>query len=565
MTLTEISLPNNDPYADATAHFLLVAEHGFSMLDIYARDRNGITINALHLFADQVNARNEAGSLHPKAPISGIPRKFLRELADHITPATIDELKKQILDFLEANRNSIHAKKIVIDLRVSPKPVPELYLQACRELLADPMVSRGVDNVVLINGSTPVNQDNPYGTYQKWLTDTWSIKNLESIVETRGKNNGKKLYTVEAVSKLADRYGALDNYTDSVGLSLRSSLSTVLQPYLPPQPTKIGIYFRDWPVPCCDRKTGLAPEECGGAVVPTHIMSDSIGHLFQRESLYVTLSRGLRAAHEIAKKQSQVGDFPTFVRNSVVGDLVKIQALFKNVDGALFDGALSKRSCHTWGMYEFAGRLFAQEIEQLQLTIVIGFGSEYVWQSALESMKKDWCIHIAKKNVVVGAQGSNKTFYLLPHPMAFGDALQKAIRSIAGMEVDLIPLSTDNLVDDLDLDANSKCPNESYFTFIEDWLEQFFGGWDDEPHHANGNGMRTFKPEGRKRGAIYGKPTKSAKGRTLVFRCNNREKWLAPNALPGIRIKAGKDDRVHVYIPDGTDLSALAPLIMDWK
>ncbi len=47
-------------------HILTVAEAGFSMLDIYVRSQNGLDIEAIRQFADQVNERDEAGSLYPK-------------------------------------------------------------------------------------------------------------------------------------------------------------------------------------------------------------------------------------------------------------------------------------------------------------------------------------------------------------------------------------------------------------------------------------------------------------------------------------------------------------------
>lgn len=152
MELTVRSIPNNGPYTDSAAHILLVAEDGFSMLDIYANGQRGIAKNVIKQFADMVNTRNEAGSLHPQAPISAIPRKFLRELSENITPAVIDEIKDHLADFLRANMQHIRATKIVVDLRVSPAPVPKQYLDAVRELLAEPAASQGLEEVILIEG-----------------------------------------------------------------------------------------------------------------------------------------------------------------------------------------------------------------------------------------------------------------------------------------------------------------------------------------------------------------------------------------------------------------------------
>jgi hypothetical protein len=411
---------------------------------------------------------------------------------------------------------------------------------------------------------------NLYAAYLTWLADNWSKARLARIVEPRGSHKGESLYTDAAIEALAERYSKLENYTDSVGSSLKNSLSTVLQPYLPPQQTKIGIYFRDWPVPCFDRKAALAPVECGGAVVPANIMCGAIERVLSNERRYVTLSRGLRAAHEVVKSLDREcpDDFEVYVLGCVVGDLVKLQALFKGVDGSDFQKSLSKRSCHSWGMYEFAGNVFAEELNMLQLKTVIGFGSESVWKPALESMKNVWRIHIVKDNKVMGVPNSDLKFYLLPHPQAFGGALQRCIRLVTGVEIDLEPLSTDNPEADLDLESNSIQSDNPLYTVVEDWIEEQFGGWDVEPHHANGVGLRTFKPEGKKRGAIYGS---TPRGRYLVFRCLNRDKWLLPDAVPGFRIKRGNDnrygtdDRLWVHIPKDADLSMLNSLLLDWK
>ena len=53
-------------------HILTVAEAGFSMLDIYGRHHNGISIEAIEQFAERVNQTNESGSLHPRAPIGHV-------------------------------------------------------------------------------------------------------------------------------------------------------------------------------------------------------------------------------------------------------------------------------------------------------------------------------------------------------------------------------------------------------------------------------------------------------------------------------------------------------------
>ena len=118
-------------------HYLIVAEVGFSMLNIYGEQHPGLTRERIKKFADELNRRNEAGSLHPAAPISAIPRHYLRDCDAAPEPETLADFKREIQGFLAANEQSIHASKLVVDLHVSPQPVPLAYLDivatTCRE------------------------------------------------------------------------------------------------------------------------------------------------------------------------------------------------------------------------------------------------------------------------------------------------------------------------------------------------------------------------------------------------------------------------------------------------
>ncbi len=115
-------------------HILTVAEAGFSMLDIYGRSQNGLDIEVIRQFADQVNERDEAGSLHPRAPISALPRRFFREEENSLNPTVLNDFKCQIAKFLSANQGTIRAQRILVDFHVSPAPVPRRYVDATEEV-----------------------------------------------------------------------------------------------------------------------------------------------------------------------------------------------------------------------------------------------------------------------------------------------------------------------------------------------------------------------------------------------------------------------------------------------
>ncbi len=116
-------------------HILTVAEAGFSMLDMYGRHQHGLHNDLIQQFADRVNISNEAGSLYRHAPISAVPRRFFREQADNHDPEVVNDFKRHILEFIVANQNTIHAKRILIDFHVSSASVPSRYVDAAEEVI----------------------------------------------------------------------------------------------------------------------------------------------------------------------------------------------------------------------------------------------------------------------------------------------------------------------------------------------------------------------------------------------------------------------------------------------
>jgi hypothetical protein len=109
MTITLLS----DKDFDASArgyHVLTYAEEGFAPLNIHGQP-HGLSASLLRAFADEVNRKGESGSLHPRAPISAVPRTLIRDRPDH------SALSARIKDFLRANRQTIQAKRVLCDFR----------------------------------------------------------------------------------------------------------------------------------------------------------------------------------------------------------------------------------------------------------------------------------------------------------------------------------------------------------------------------------------------------------------------------------------------------------------
>ena len=121
-------------------HILTFAETGFAMLNIYG-ESFGILREDLEKFSRKANREDESGSLHPKAPISIVPRRYIRDLMD------AEKLAGQIIEFLKANQKTIHAKKILFDFRAG---VDSFVIEAC-EIALQSQYSNGIEDAIIID------------------------------------------------------------------------------------------------------------------------------------------------------------------------------------------------------------------------------------------------------------------------------------------------------------------------------------------------------------------------------------------------------------------------------
>ena len=130
-------------FKDSGFHVLTFAETGFAMLNFYGEEF-GLNRDTIENFANQVNRKNESGSLYPQAPISAVPRHFIRDDNNEVT------LAEQIQDFLKANQNHIKAKKLLFDFRAGVAP---FVVNACRIALAALAnnFANVVEEVIIIN------------------------------------------------------------------------------------------------------------------------------------------------------------------------------------------------------------------------------------------------------------------------------------------------------------------------------------------------------------------------------------------------------------------------------
>lgn len=142
-------LRNDDTARWADWHKLLVAEDGFSMLTTRA-ERHGLDAETIRRFAAEVNRRNEPCSLHPPAPISAMPRRYFRDVGAADVPGILNQFRTDLGTFLDANRATIRAARVLVDLHVSPEPIPGEYLTAVEDVFRERGERAGIEEVIIM-------------------------------------------------------------------------------------------------------------------------------------------------------------------------------------------------------------------------------------------------------------------------------------------------------------------------------------------------------------------------------------------------------------------------------
>lgn len=96
-------------------HVLTYAEEGFSPLSSHA-NRFDFSRPMQTAFADAVNQRGEVGSMHPRVPISALPRTLVRDQTDP------EPLAASLTEFFQFNTSRIKACRLVFDFRTPAVP-----------------------------------------------------------------------------------------------------------------------------------------------------------------------------------------------------------------------------------------------------------------------------------------------------------------------------------------------------------------------------------------------------------------------------------------------------------
>jgi hypothetical protein len=103
----------------------------------------GIAKEELIAFADSVNRRDEPGSLYPRAFVSAVPGRLIRDQRDS------EALCQAIENFFQVNATTIRSSKVVLDFR-TPTIAP--FIERAIELsLRSPDINF-IDELIVLHG-----------------------------------------------------------------------------------------------------------------------------------------------------------------------------------------------------------------------------------------------------------------------------------------------------------------------------------------------------------------------------------------------------------------------------
>ena len=134
-------------------HVVVIAKPllGHSALDFYARFMHGVDTETIHRISDQANDQDRIATLYPAAPVSIVPMRYFTytEIVD--IPNYVDDFKKNIKEFIELNKSTIKARKILVDLHRDSDPVSYLYLRGVEQIFKECAAGDDIDEVVLLS------------------------------------------------------------------------------------------------------------------------------------------------------------------------------------------------------------------------------------------------------------------------------------------------------------------------------------------------------------------------------------------------------------------------------
>ena len=131
-------------------HVLTISKIGLSALDLYARGMHGVDTEIINKFAAQINRDNAAGTLYPKAPVSAIPWRYFDYLEEYDLLNHLDAFERNLKEFIDLNRDKIHARRILVDFHRDSDPVSNFFLTAAERVLKEYVTGNEIDEIALM-------------------------------------------------------------------------------------------------------------------------------------------------------------------------------------------------------------------------------------------------------------------------------------------------------------------------------------------------------------------------------------------------------------------------------
>jgi hypothetical protein len=131
-------------------HVLTMAKARGAALELYARGLHGLDIEIVDKFSEQVIASDKTGTLYPKAPVSSIPFRYFNFTEECDMPLYLDDFRDHIKQFLEINRSTIHARKLLVDFHRDTDPVSDFYLTAAERAFKELVAEDEFDEIALM-------------------------------------------------------------------------------------------------------------------------------------------------------------------------------------------------------------------------------------------------------------------------------------------------------------------------------------------------------------------------------------------------------------------------------
>jgi hypothetical protein len=146
----DLDFSNVEQWRDWHVITLSKSQYGKSALDFYARVLHGVDTQTIEAFGKEIGESDETRTLYPKAPVSAIPERYLWFVEQTNLTIHLPDFWRNMKEFVEMNRSTIHARKILVDLHRDGSLVPDFFLTAVERSFAEHFKEDEIDEIVIM-------------------------------------------------------------------------------------------------------------------------------------------------------------------------------------------------------------------------------------------------------------------------------------------------------------------------------------------------------------------------------------------------------------------------------